>query len=225
MKHHRLLSVFALMLGCVACASSDPVRKDRFNQQETDGTAGGGGESGFSTSDATGSGAGASGPSATSGAGASTQSSSSGQPPACVDDGPEGNDSEASATDLGTIDDCDASGGAFSGVLAGDDVDWFVYHGTDATGCVVDPARSLDADGEYRVCQFFTCDDGGPLTLTCPDGAWDETSPEGRPGCCSHEALQLSPDCSSWTDNSAVYVRLDKPPAAECVHYTLSFHY
>ena len=228
MKTARTLPLLSLLL-LVACASSDPVRRDRFDQNEGSGGddgAGGGVLGTTAGSDGAGAGAQSGATSGQStGAGSPTGGTTGSGTTVCTDDGPEGNDSEATATDLGAIDDCDGDGGAVSGVLDSGDVDWFVYHGDDVTGCIVNPWRSLDADTEYRICKFVECDDGSPNYITCPEGTSPETSPDGRQGCCSLQAFELSPDCESWTDSAKVYVRLDAPPSSACVHYTLSFHY
>jgi hypothetical protein len=139
----------------------------------------------------------------------------------------EPNETEATAHDLGSIDDCDGSGSSIEGVLAGvDDVDWYSYHGDDNFGCSVDPTRTLTTMDHLRVCKFATCDQE-PTTVTCPSGAVSALSPDGRSGCCSDQGFAMTIDCNGGiTDNDAatIYVRLDKPDPA-CVSYTLAWHF
>jgi len=222
----------------LGCTGSDTVEQDRFGEEEdggdddgvgtgdpggTSGDPGGiSGETGSGEPQgSTGENTGASGPTGSGSGG----SSSSGTP--CTDDGPdEPNESEASAASLGVVGDCDQSATkTVDGVLAGDDVDWYVYQGDDLTGCVVDPYRDVEADGGYRVCKFMGCAEG-VAQGTCPEGTSAETSPDGLPGCCAQQAFNLPMDCPDWWDDSAtVYIRVDKPPAYECVNYTLTIHF
>jgi hypothetical protein len=151
----------------------------------------------------------------------STSGSGAGVP--CPDNGPEPNNSEATATNLGMIDDCDNSGSMVSGTLAGNDVDWYKYQGSDTFGCNVDAYRSITSDGQARVCKFPDCPN---LVVTCPAGTVPETSPTGLAGCCSLNPFQLAVDCPNTTsDDATVYIRVDKPPSFACVNYTLEFHY
>jgi hypothetical protein len=226
----RTFDIVCLMAASalLGCAGGDNVAGDRF---------GGGGSGGDDAS-----GSGATGPSAGSGnapsgasnggagdGGAASSSShaastGSGQP-ACEDTGQaEPNEGEGSAGDIGALDDCDGSGGFLDGVLSGSDVDWYTYQGNDGFGCVVDASRSIESDGEVRVCQFFDCG-GEKIDIGCPEGTSAETSPEGRHGCCSQDPFEVGIDCPGLNDSANVYVRVDKPPAYDCVHYTLTLHY
>jgi hypothetical protein len=239
MRSHHALYALILALGPLACAGGDPVKEDRFGSEDADGGDDGtsgtsdgqtatsgdpGGTTGDTSGDPTGSGPTSSGSGASSG-GSTSGSGSSSSGSVCNDSGPgEPNDSEGSASNLGELDDCDASGGYLDGVLAGDDVDWYVYHGGDAFGCMVDPSREIEADGGYRVCKFVSCD-SGEGTVTCPAGTSAETSPDGRSGCCAQQAFELTIDCPGLTDSASVYVRVDKPPAYDCVNYKLTIHY
>lgn len=155
-----------------------------------------------------------------SGTTASASSSSSGTP--CVDDGPEPNNSEATATDLGELGDC-VGEATVGGVLAGNDVDWYTYFGTNGV-CFAEPFRSIVADGTVRICKFVECPD---LELECPEGTTAETSPAGREGCCATTEFELSYDCSGFggDEDADIFIRLDKPPAFDCVKYTLTYYY
>ena len=146
----------------------------------------------------------------------------------CTDDGVEPNETEAGASFLGDFNDNDSNGSSFSGVLNGmDDVDWYRYAGDDDFGSIVDPFRSISANGELRFCKFAECEDGLDETeFPCEDGATEATSPEGRPGCCADSIIHI-PDanCTGTTDDSmAIYIRIDQP-TTECVEYTVNFHY
>lgn len=155
----------------------------------------------------------------------SSTSASTGSGDSCPDTGDEPNDTEADATDLGILpDECDSSGSTVYGVLSGNDVDWFMYQGTDTfSTCQVDPGRSVSANGQVRICKFLECD--GLATPSCPTGTTSESSPEGRPGCCSLNAFNLGVNCSGISDDAKVYIRLDKPSSFPCIDYGLEFHY
>ena len=142
----------------------------------------------------------------------------------CNDPGPEPNDGIGQATYLGAIDDCDSSGLTFSGVLAGNDVDWFAYDASDVFGCSVNPERMITSDGQVRLCKFPTCVQGTP-DVTCPAGSTPETA-NGLMGCCSTTMAAMELDCLDViSDDATVYLRIDKPPAFSCVSYSGSFHY
>src|SRR5262245_7680945 len=131
MSHRTLLIALAIGGTAFGCAGGDEVRRDRFH--ESGGSGGGDGGYGGAGAAATNSssGVGAQGPTSSSvGGGSTTNSSSSGSgpsttgaggsPPVCNDTGPgEPNDTEATATNLGDIDDCDSSALSVDGVLAG----------------------------------------------------------------------------------------------------------
>jgi hypothetical protein len=224
----QTLHILCLMAAgaLLGCAGGDNVADDRFG-----GGGSGGDDAGSSaTGPSTGSGSTATGAGGAGDGGAAASSSShaastgSGQP-ACDDTGQaEPNDGEGSAGDIGVLDDCDGSGGYLEGVLSGNDVDWYTYQGNDGFGCVVDASRSIESDGEVRVCQFFDCS-GEMVDIGCPEGTAAETSPEGRNGCCSQDPFEVGIDCPGLNDSANVYVRVDKPPAYACVHYTLTLHY
>jgi hypothetical protein len=148
--------------------------------------------------------------------------------PGCMNDGAEPNNSEATATDLGTFDDCDASGDVVSGVLPQGDEDWFVFTGTDALQCASDASRTVVANGTVRICKFFEgVVDCNGLSFTCPAGTTTDTSPGGRSGCCSTSDFEVSLGCGALPGFAQVdvYIRLDTPPSESCVSYTLDYHY
>ena len=227
--YHRgmVRPVVAASIACVlvlSCAA-DETEKSRFNDggssaEGTGPTTGVGG-----TAVTTGAGAMGGMPATTSSTGSSpvtTSSSSSGQ--VCNDPGPEPNDTIQQATYLGAIDDCDGSGSSFSGVLDGNDVDWFYYQGSDAFGCAVGPVRTINADAQVRICKYIECLSGTP-EFTCPaNAALDNAG--GLPGCCAQDGLDFGINCTGTSDDSAnVYLRIDKPSGFSCVSYSVSFHY
>lgn len=147
----------------------------------------------------------------------------------CEDDGVEPNESEAGASFLGEINDNDGNGSSVSGVLDGeDDVDWYVYAGDDDIGNIVDPFRSISADGGFRFCKFAECPDDSiaETEFPCPEGATEATSPDGRPGCCADDIIHV-PDanCPGIDDSMDIYIRVDGAGADECVGYTVNFHF
>jgi hypothetical protein len=131
-------------------------------------------------------------------------------------------------TSVGGIDDCDESETTLEGVLAGDDVDWYRYTGSDAFACSVDPAVEVDSDETVQVCQFVECESGNPAQLVCPAGSSMDTSFEGRIGCCSASGFILDLTCSSGgagDDSATIYFRVQTQGAFECVHYSLKYHF
>jgi hypothetical protein len=183
------------------------------------GTQGGGGSSAMN------SGAGAAMNAVTTGQTSTVTGSSSstvGSGGSCPDTSDEPNNSEQTATDLGSFDDCDEIGTTIKGVLPGNDVDWYTYDGTDKFGCIVEPTRSVISSAQVRICKFFDCKG---ISLTCPVNTSVDTSPDGHPGCCSVNGFTVAPDCDGFSDDATVYLRIDKPPSFPCVTYDLSLHY
>lgn len=150
------------------------------------------------------------------------------QPAQCDGDVFEDNEDEASAFDLGEINDNDDNGGVVSGSLHHDgDVDWFVYQGDDDITGNVDPARDIVASAGMRVCKFIECDNGLDATeFECPAGTDYALSPQSRQGCCSDGAIALDDlNCTGTIeDNARVYIRLDQPEDT-CVTYSVAYHY
>ncbi len=212
------LVVVAIGLCLIPSCVVEEETRDRFDDDD-----GGGGvtssSSGLGGSTSTSSGTGGTTSTSSSSTSSSTSSSSSGT--ACPDPYDEPNDTENTATDLGTISDCDSSGGQAIGVLSGDDEDWYTYYGTDGS-CVVDAAVSIVADGQVRVCQYIDCTE---LTLDCPQDTSPATSPNGRAGCCSELPFELGFNCSGLWEDADVYISIDKPGSFPCVSYTLDYHF
>lgn len=146
----------------------------------------------------------------------------------CKESGPgePGNNDQATAYDLGTIDDDDGDGNKVCASL-GDpaDADWYKYSGTDSAGTVVDPYTIVTTDASARVCVYFECESGSP-DFKCPPDASAKTAPLGQPGCCNRGELPIEFDCSGAVDdNATVWIRVDNPDALACVPYGLTFHY
>jgi hypothetical protein len=146
----------------------------------------------------------------------------------CFADMYEPNDDESTAVDLGMINDDDGNGGSVAGVLDHeDDADWYMYVGDDDVGYVVDPTRELVADAPVRLCKFAECLDGLAVTeANCPPGTDIAMSPDGRPGCCSDQGWEQGAfNCADATEDSAtMWIRVDQA-GAQCVQYTVNYHY
>ncbi len=139
----------------------------------------------------------------------------------CDDVGFEPNGDESSATALAAIDDCDVSGSSVTAHLAdGSDVDVYRFDGTDELGCAVDPTASTSAS--VRLCLYAEC---SGAAVGCVLGA-PATSPLGRVGCCvpSGGTVQLSVDCSGFSDDARVFVTVSGAGQA-CLPYTVTYHY
>jgi hypothetical protein len=144
-----------------------------------------------------------------------------------MDTGLEPNEDEDSAFVLPAIDDCDKNGSSVDGILNGStDKDWYKYTGTDGS-CVVDPTRDVTTVGPIRICKFFACLDGTP-SFDCPSGTTQETSPTGRPGCCSNQGFTVNMNCGAaglGNDSADVYMRIDTSKQDACLKYTLKYHF
>lgn len=160
------------------------------------------------------------------GSGATSTTATTSTGPACNDTGPgETNDTESKAYSLGAIDDCDGSGSSVLGVIAGaGDVDWYKFTGDDVSFCSVDATRDLTASEALRICKYAQCVNG-TATPDCPDGTAADTSPDGRPGCCALQGFSMGVDCSGLDDDASIYIRIDSLDDAQCVSYSLDFHY
>jgi len=140
----------------------------------------------------------------------------------CPNDNAESNDDEQEAVSLGTITDCDVTGGQVQGALPAGDEDWFTYMGTDEAFCTVGATVAVAADGPVTVCQFVAGCDG--LSFTCPPGTTDAISPDGRAGCCGPGDFELGVSCTGLSDDVEVYIRIDAPNES-CVNYALDYNY
>ncbi len=215
---HAWLLLSALSAALPWACSSTPDETGEWT--ELTGVAGGGGSGGvppFTTSSGGGQG-GAGGGEGGAGGG------EGGAGGACDDTGPgEPNDTEATAVYLGLITDDDDDGGTIQGVLtSAGDVDWYRYDGTDVFPPIVDPTRAFT--DPVRVCQFAECIAGGVTDVTCNDGSTAATSPAGRSGCCNNHTFLMEVDCVGDDDDATVYIRVDQP-SADCLSYSIDYHY
>ena len=225
----RLVLLVACISGAAnaACAEGEPVESGFVDLTSGAGGASSATASASSTTAATtsaasttSSGTGHGGSAATS----TTATTSTG--PSCDDTGiGEPNDSESKAFTLAAIDDCDGSGSSLQGVIAGpDDADWYKYSGDDTSFCSVDATRDLTSTDSLRICKFAQCV-SGTATPDCPLGTAADTSPDGRPGCCSLQGFSMGVDCSGIDDDATIFVRIDSIDGADCASYSLDYHY
>ncbi len=164
---------------------------------------------------------GTSGSSATGGTGGTPSGGTGGATP-CTDPGFEPNDSEPAATNLGAITDCDSTGSAVSGNVDGSaDTDFYVFAGSDGSTCLVDATASTTA--KVRLCMFAEC---SGVAVSCDQGS-AAVSPAGRAGCCvdAGGTVQLGINCSGFSDDATVYVRVDQPTSGSCTSYSVDYHY
>ncbi|MEM6294617.1 MAG: hypothetical protein AAGA54_25305 [Myxococcota bacterium] len=138
----------------------------------------------------------------------------------------EDNNTESDASDLGTLTDDDDDAMTITGVLEGDETDWFTYFGDDTFFTSVNPARTLTTAGALRMCKYAECTDGIFSTeVTCPEGTASAESPEGRPGCCGTEDFEIQLDCLDAIDDDAqMYMRFDQG-LGDCTQYTVEFKF
>lgn len=216
MERLLLAAVIAFAAG-VACQEEPPPERHFDEEEESVAGQGGGmpgpGSGGMDASQSS------------SGVGASTSSGSTTTTTTtetvCHDSGVEPNDSEATATDLGAIEDCDSQVLDVSGVLDGDDIDWYKYSGSDVFGCLVDPTRVINGDGQLLLCKFADCPGA---VVTCTSGT-PAVSPGGLDGCCGQSSVQIGVDCDGWSDDATIYLAVDKPSSFSCVSYSINMHY
>jgi hypothetical protein len=141
----------------------------------------------------------------------------------------EPNGSVPSGISLKAIDDCDGSGGKFTGVVAGEkDVDFWHYIGTDKALCVVDPAVKTSSPG-VKVCVFPQCRSGATKLESCKKGTKESILGGGIEGCCAEAGSEAIADftCTlvGTSDDADVYMRVTAPAATACVPYEVSYHF
>lgn len=142
----------------------------------------------------------------------------------CVDDGPEPNNNQGSATQLGNITDKDSDGGRVCAVLgSASDIDWYVYGGTDVAFSAVDPTRTLTATANARLCVYAHCASGGTsvgCTLDTPD-----TSPGGDKGCCGFGTVSPNINCDGLDDSATIWIKVEPAGGPACMDYQLDYHF
>jgi hypothetical protein len=74
-----------------------------------------------------------------------------------------------------------------------------------------------------RLCLFAECPGA---TVSCTSGT-PNTSPGGRPGCCvpSGGTVNMTLDCTGWTDDATIYIRVDQGATNVCTAYSVAYHY
>lgn len=142
--------------------------------------------------------------------------------PACDEPEVEPNDDEASAVVLPDVT-CGQPAVMANGAFDGAETDWFVYHAEDAIACFESPDIVVESDVDVAACAFVSCDSGNE-DVSCQGGAQDDTSPDGLPGCCDQNGVELDFNCQFGASNASIFVRLVSLDAA-CVPYELAFDY
>jgi hypothetical protein len=131
-------------------------------------------------------------------------------------------DTEAQAFFLGSITDCESVFETVSGILGGPaDTDWYTYNGSDAPLCISDPSFSISGSNGLRRCLYVVCDSGS-AAFTCPAGSTQNTSPDGKNGCCTtDDFLTINDlDCMGGSDDSvSMWLRIDQTQE-ECNEYS-----
>ncbi len=142
----------------------------------------------------------------------------------CTDPGPEPNDSQSMATQLGTISDNDADGGFVCAALASPtDVDWYMFSGVDKLGNAVDPTRTMIATSQGRLCVYARCVGTG-TTVSCFQGTKD-TAPQGQNGCCGQGTIAPYVNCDGLDDSMTVWIKVENQNGLECLPYELDYHF
>jgi hypothetical protein len=158
---------------------------------------------------------------------AACSSSTSGPP--CDPDKYEGNDTPATAKDLGEFtDDPDSKTNLVLSITTGSDVDFFRLRAKDR-GLGGDPIVTVSAPEGYEVTTWFTCTTGTPQpNFECGRGSVvTEKDVAPGPGCMS-EAPSASvtsvTDCDGTSDDDGTVLirirRLDK--AQSCSNYDIT---
>jgi len=152
------------------------------------------------------------------------------EPGECGDDPNEPNNGEIQAADLGAITDDDDQGSMIAGELeAANDIDWFVYEGSDTTFAVVGPYVQVNVNA-LEVCMYAECLNGLENTdVTCNKGTTQQPSPNGRPGCCGTDTggfdINLSCGGALSDDSALIYMSVTGSEPGVCQEYTLSYHF
>jgi len=142
------------------------------------------------------------------------------------------NDSEALAESLAAdpVSDC-ADPEVLSGVVSGNDVDWYHFEANDDL-CAVEPAASFtQSSADARLCVFVQCTSATANTqFSCPLSTTNATSPEGRYGCCetgSAVSFEIGDVNCTGTINEDidVFIRVDDPVGdpSTCTSYVLEW--
>jgi len=143
----------------------------------------------------------------------------------------DGDDSQASALNLGQTDDCDGNQTSILGEIhETTDVDFTVRHMTDEFACSVDPSIAITTTDTLRFCIYFSCD-LGTTSLTCPGATVDATADSGALGCCTttdmQTVIQILPTCTGTSDDDGtVWTEVSTSGGATgaCAPYTLVVH-
>lgn len=138
----------------------------------------------------------------------------------------EPNNEQSRARDLGSMSDCDKTGIAIEGTLAGDDEDWFTIKTDDKLTCTVNPEVDVTSLENVTVCIYFDCDHGR-ADVGCPWAASEKQAPGGQPGCCSSSS-PFSPDlnCKGSLDEAGrVWVQVKWPGNSSCKPYSVETHF
>jgi hypothetical protein len=145
-------------------------------------------------------------------------------PPACEQPEGEPNDDEAGAIELPELG-CDGGSATTSGALDGVDADWFTFHGNPGIACFGGPSAQVTADSDIVVCMYFECDQGTTM-VQCDAAATAGDSPDGRPGCCGTNRVDVdSVDCGFGNGEAAqVWVRASAADAV-CLGYELEYEF
>ena len=198
---------------CVCVTPPSPTGTEGHMQPTTTGTSADGSTSGATTEKSESSSLGpTSSATSTEATGLTTESTT------CQDSDVEPNDTE---DDLGlnfeAYLNCADPPAEIVGVLNGTlDVDWHLLAGVHYEGnCGLlhpNPRLHVSAGSGFRVCAFFSCDNGGGPVVTCQSEAQPEISPNGRSGCCAFGDVAATIDClgSGEDDTTGVYVRIDE---------------
>lgn len=140
--------------------------------------------------------------------------------------GDDPNDTQADATQLGSISDCE--GVVYDGVTADGNDDWISFRGIDtpALSCQVLTRARVIARAALEVCLYWACDQVGVDAHTCPAGATEDLAPNGAFGCCAEQAIALDPCPDSFQDSSAqVWVRVRPVTPDVCAAYELDVEF
>lgn len=156
--------------------------------------------------------------------------SSSGGGGVCGDPGPEPNEDEMNAVDLGDID-CQSDPVTLNGLLDGaNDVDWFKFHGVWIQDCGTNdpvPELQINANPDVRLCAYAVCDMSMVAPFQCQNGSMADMSPDGLPGCCNTGGpVAFQVNCSMNPDESAqLFVRVDQGQADMCIEFSVDYGY
>ncbi|MCH9680327.1 MAG: hypothetical protein K0V04_02750 [Deltaproteobacteria bacterium] len=110
------------------------------------------------------------------------------------------------------------------GTLEGPQTDWYTFLGNESFACPEEPSVEVVADEDLEVCVYIECVQGNAVDIDC-GGADAADSPDGRPGCCDTNQVDMDDyDCSGMFSGLDIVAWVSVGSRERiCADYTLSY--